>query len=185
MNSTKKVKVTFHTLVQRMWKKRNEDEIKERPFYLVEGVLTYVNKLAKKAKFIDLKGNKFCYLETISKQEINDNVVLLSGFFKSARNEFRPDLINKRTGAERKNPKEITEGDIEKTHFIVKIDKDQKEVFLFLENNFYGVTINNIIDYLTNFSQKYCESKGNKKNFTIVHFEIPRNNFLTELEALS
>jgi hypothetical protein len=184
-NKPKKVKVTFHTLAQQLWKKRNEDEIEECPFYLVEDVLTYVNKLAKKAKFLDLKGKKFCYLETISRQEINDNVVLLTGFFKSARNEFRPDLINKRTGVERKNPKEITEGDIEKTHFIVKIDKEQNEVFLFLENNFHGVTINNIIDYLTNFSQKYCNSKGNKKNFTIVHFEIPRNNFLTELEALS
>jgi hypothetical protein len=185
VNRQKKVKVTFHTLVQRMWKKQNEDEIEERPFYLVEAILTYINKLAQKTKFHDLKNNKFCYLETISMEIISDDIVLLTGFFKSARNEFRPDLVNKRTGKERKNPKEITEGDIEKTHFIIKIDKKQKEVFLFLENNFYGITINNIIDYLTNFSRKYSDVKGEKKNFTIVHYDIPRNNFLTELEALS
>jgi len=185
MNSTKKVKITFHTFIQRMWKKKKDDEVKEYPFYLIENVLDYVSKLGKKAKFRDLKGNKFCYLEYIDEKVINDNILIYTGLFKSARNEFRPDLINKRTGIERKNPKEIMEGDIEKTHFLIKIDKETKDVYFFLEKNFYGVTIDNITDYLTGFTQKYCNSKSEKKNFSIIHLEIPRNTFLTELETLS
>jgi len=185
MNSTKKVKITFHTFIQRMWKKKNDDEVKEYPFYFIENILDYTSKLGKKAKFCDLKGNKFCYLEYIDKKVINDNILIYTGLFKSARSDFRPDLVNKRTGIERKNPKEITEGDIEKTHFLVKIDKETKDVYFFLESNFYGVNINNITDYLTIFTQKYCESKSEKKNFSIIHLEIPRNTFLTELETLS
>jgi hypothetical protein len=168
-----------------MWKKRNEDEVKEEPFYLIENVLDYINKLGKKSKFHDLQGNKFCFLENFSKKIISENILIYTGFFKSARNEFRPDLINKKTGIERKNPKKITEGDIEKTHFCIKIDKNTNEVYFFFEKNFWGVTIDNITDYLTVFTRQYCESKNEKKNFTIIHLEIPRNTFLTELENLS
>lgn len=185
METTKNIKITFHTLMQRMWKKKGEEEAKEVPFFLIEQVITYIAKLAKKAKFHDLKGNKFCYLESISKKDINDSVTIYTGLFKSARNDFRPDLINKRTGIERKNPKEITEGDIEKTHFLIKVDNELKEVFLFLESNFYGVNINSFIDYLTRFTKSYCEKNSQKKNFTLFHMEIPNNNFLTQLETLS
>jgi hypothetical protein len=168
-----------------MWKKKKKDEAKEYPFFLIEDVLDYIGKLGKKAKFHDLQGNKFCFLETLDKKSVSENIFIYTGFFKSARNEFRPDLINKRTGAERKNPKEITEGDIEKTHFCIKIDKEANEVYLFFERNFWGVTIDNITDYLTVFTRQYCESKKEKKNFTIIHLEIPRNTFLTEIESLS
>ena len=167
-----------------MWKKRSEDEIREVPFYLIESVLDYINKLNKKEKFHDLKGNKFCFLEALNKKS-EENTTVYTGFFKSARNEFRPDLINKRTGIERKNPKEITEGDIEKTHFLVKIDKQKDEVYFFLERNFYGVTISNIADYFSDFTKKYCVTKKEKKNFSIIHLEIPRSNFFTELKALT
>lgn len=183
MEDAKNVKITFHTLMQRMWKKKGEENAEELPFFLIEQVFDYISKLSKRAKFHDLKGNKFCYLESISKKE--GNAILYTGLFKSARSEFRPDLINKKTGVERKNPKEITEGDIEKTHFLVKIDKELKDVYLFLENNFYGVSINSFIDYLTRFTKGYCDKNDKKKNFTLFNLEIPNNNFLTQLEILS
>lgn len=180
MKDKKDVKISFHTLIQRMWKVKSEDQIVENPFYIIQEIIEYVSKLPKKHKFYDLKNNKFCFLESVKIS--TENEVIISGVFKSARNEFRPNIINKRTGNERPNPKDLSEGDIEKTHFLIKFS--QNEVFLFFEHNFFGLTINNLINYFTFFCDKYFENKGLKRNFTIIHSIIPRNNFLTELERL-
>lgn len=186
MKKQKNVKVTFHTILKKPWKKKSDDEIPaEEPFYEVAEVLDYVKKLSRTSKFYDLQGNKFCYLEFISKEVINNSLVIYTGIFKSARNEFRPDLINKKTGIERKNPKKITEGDIEKTHFLIKIDRIVKEVYVFLERNFYGINIQNLVNYISDFCSKYLKSKKLTKRFSLLHLEILKNNFLTELKILT
>jgi hypothetical protein len=184
MNTKKDCKVLFNTLIQRMWKKNQEDPIVENPLYIIEETITYIMKQSKKNRFYDLKDNKFCFLESIN-SEAKKNGTVLTGLFKSARNEFRPDLINKKTGVERRNPKEITEGDIEKTHFVVKIDKTTKEVYLLIEYNFHGIHTNNVVNYFSYFDDKYLKSKNEKRTYSIIHTIIPRNNFLTELETLS
>lgn len=155
------------------------------PLYVIEDIVAFTMKQSKKKRFYDLKDNKFCFLESADITAKGNEATLITGFFKSARNEFRPDLINKKTGTERKNPKEITEGDIEKTHFVIKIDKSAKEVYLFLEYNFHGINANNIVNYLTVFNAKYLVTKDKKKSYSIKHSIIPRNNFLTELESIT
>ena len=183
MKDNKKVKITFHTIVKRMWKKIKNQSIKDEPFWMAENILSYIQKMSKKERFYNLKGGKICFLESLKKEVIDENTYMLSGHFKSARTEFRPDLIDKKTGKERENPKKMSEGDIEKTHFVLKFSKED-EVYLLIERNPSGINIDNFVNYITFFTKKYLEERKEKKNFTILHLEIPRNNFLTELENL-
>ncbi len=176
---TKDTKIQFYTLIKRVWRSPNQEDIIEMPFYEVKEALEYTSKLSKKKRFYDLKNDKFCFLDSFT---IDSNFCL--GYFKSARNEFRPNLINKQTGGERKNPKEKSEGDIEKTHFVIKIDQSNNEVYLFLEYNHTGISIQNLINYLNKFSREYAANKSINSRFSIVHQMIARNSFLTELDKL-
>jgi len=184
MKSKKDCKVFFITLIETMWKNKQDDPRIDNPLYLIEDIIEYTMKLSKTKRFYDLKDGKFCFLESAEIVPTVNQPTLISGFFKSARNEFRPNLINKRTGVERKNPKEITEGDIEKTHFVIKIDREAKEVYFFLEHNFHGVSEKNAVNYFSTFHSKYLTAKDLKKNSSIKHLIMVRNNFLTELENL-
>lgn len=177
--SSKEIKIQFYTIIRRNWKNSDEKNTEFVPFYLAAEVIQYISTLPKKKKFYELKNNKFCFIDNV---EINEN--FCSGYFKSARDQFRPNLLNKQTGVERKNPKEKSEGDIEKTHFVVKVDEKNEEVYLFLEQNHTGISILNFINYLNNFSKKYAVKKKLETRFSLTHQVIARNNFLTELEKL-
>ncbi|MDO5616451.1 MAG: hypothetical protein Q4G16_09685 [Cruoricaptor ignavus] len=177
--SSKEIKIQFYTILKKNWKSSDEKDTEIEPFYIIPDVLGYISKLAKKNKFYELKNNKFCFIDKV---EINDNIC--SGYFKSARDQFRPNLLNKQTGAERKNPKEKTEGDIEKTHFVIRVDKKNEEVYLFLEHNHTGISILNFINYLKEFSKKYSVKNKLETRYSLTYQIIARNNFLTELEKL-
>lgn len=176
---TKDTKIQFYSLLKREWKSPNQEDIVEVPFFDIKETLEYVSKLSKKKRFYDLKNDKFCFLDTFS---IDNN--FCSGYFKSARNEFRPNLINKSTGNERKNPKEKTEGDIEKTHFVIRVDNSNNEVYLFLEHNHTGISVLNIINYLNKYGREFASKRNISSRFTVFYQMIARNNFLTELEKL-
>lgn len=186
--ATKDVKITFHTLIQRMWGQNNVIGNNEQPFFLVGKVLDYIENIKSKdkmQKFYDLRDKKFCFIDFVYKTDIDETDVVYSGVFKSARSDFRPNLINKRTGNERKNPKEISEGDIEKTHFLVKLSKRDNEVYLFMEKNFMGVSPTVFVNYITRFTNSYLQHIDEKRNFSIQKTDIMMNNFLTEVERLS
>lgn len=186
--ATKDVKITFHTLIQRMWGQNNVIGNNEQPFFLVGKVLDYIGNIKSKdkmQKFYDLRDKKFCFIDFVYKTDIDETDVVYSGVFKSARSDFRPNLINKRTGNERKNPKEISEGDIEKTHFLVKLSKRDNEVYLFMEKNFMGVSPTVFVNYITRFTNSYLQHIDEKRNFSIQKTDIMMNNFLTEVERLS
>ena len=183
MNTSKNVKVSFHTFVKCMLK---SGEHIEEPFYMIEEILDYISNITDKRKrYYELKGGKFCFIDSISKEIIDEDVTLFKGVCKSARNEFRPNLINKRTGNERKNPKELSEGDIELTHFLLKTSKIDNEVYLLLERNHNGVSHLNFTNYINEFTKKYLEKKGETKDFSIVKMDVPTNSFLAELERLN
>lgn len=183
MNTSKNVKVSFHTFVKSMLK---SGEHIEEPFYMIEEVLDYINNITdNRNRYYELKSGKFCFIDSISKESIDENVTLYKGLCKSARNEFRPNLINKKTGKERKNPKELSEGDIEHTHFLIKISKFDKEVYLLLERNHNGVSHLNFTNYINEFTTKYLKQTGQAKDFSIIRMDVPTNNFLTELERLN
>lgn len=186
--ATKDVKITFHTLIQRMWKQKDDEENRERPFFMVGAVLDYIGNIKAKdkmQKFYELRDKKFCFIDFVNKADINDKDVVYYGVFKSARSDFRPNLINKRTGNERKNPKEISEGDIEKTHFLVKLSKTDNEVYLYMEKNFMGISSTVFVNYINQFTNMYLQHIEEKRYFSIQKTDIPMNNFLTEVERLS
>ena len=183
MNTSKNVKVSFHTFVKCMLK---SGEHIEEPFYMIEKVLDYISNITdNRNRYYELKSGKFCFIDSISKERIDENVTLFKGVCKSARNEFRPNLINKKTGKERKNPKELSEGDIELTHFLIKISKFDKEIYLLLERNHNGVSHLNFTNYINEFTTKYLKQIGQAKDFSIIRMDVPTNNFLTELERLN
>lgn len=74
------------------------------------------------------------------------------GYFKSAKYNHRPDLIDKQNLAERQNPKKMTEGEAEKTHFAYGINGD--EILLLLETKRDGVQINTFRLYLESYLRK-------------------------------
>ena len=117
METSKDVKILFIALNLRMWKKKGDDPVIYKPFLSIKDIFQYINRLKRTDRFMDLKGDKFCFIaEKVDIREF-ETYSVITGMFKSARNEFRPNIINKATGTERKNPKEKSEGDIEKTHF--------------------------------------------------------------------
>lgn len=60
-----------------------------------------------------------------------ENNEFASGYFKSAKYNHRPDLIDKENLSERSNPKRTTEGEGEKTHFAMGVKNN--EILLLLE----------------------------------------------------
>lgn len=74
------------------------------------------------------------------------------GYFKSAKYNHRPDLIDKKNLSERHNPKKMTEGEAEKTHFSFGINGN--EILLLLETKRDGVQINTFQMYLESFLRK-------------------------------
>ncbi|MCL1674158.1 hypothetical protein [Elizabethkingia meningoseptica] len=182
---TKDVKIQFATIFKNIYlsaieKENPKSEDMEKPFYEIDDVIQYISKLAKKRRFYNLKSDKFCFLE-----DTNTRDNFISGYFKSARNEFRPNIINKQTGEERINPKSRLDGEIEKTHFVIKIDKDSEEVFIFLESNHNGITILNFVNYFNKFSKIYAAKKNLSTLYSLKHSIVGINNFKTELERLS
>lgn len=189
----KAVKITYHTLMKKSWvesnnksKKQTEDYNDETPYYDIESVLDYIQSIKQlRTKFYDLKDNKFCYIDYVIKTPSDEGIIIYTGVFESARDEFRPNLVNKKTGEKRSNPKAISEGDIERTHFCIKIDKNlTKEVYVFLERNFYGINIHNFTNYISIFAEKLLKKNNKKKSYTIINYQIQSADFFNELQNL-
>lgn len=183
--TSKKVKILYKTFIKYQWSKGDTIKDRSTPFLEVVGVVELIKKKAKKDKIRDIKGDKFCFLENFSINESPDkSKIVIYGFFKSARNQFRPNLVNRRTGVERPNPKLLIEGDIEKTHFAIVLDRNLNEVFFIHEFNFHGVTINNVLDYFKFFAKKYATENELSKNFTLKHQIIPKSGFIEALQSM-
>lgn len=183
---SKKVKILYKTLIKYEWSKGDTAKERSSPFWEVLNTMTHISKKSKKNKIRDLKGDKFCFLENFSVTESKEKErTEIFGFFKSARNQFRPNLVNRRTGVERPNPKLLVEGDIEKTHFVIILDKKLNEVFFIHQYNFYGMTIKEVLDYLKFFAKEYAKEKNQKKTFTLKHQIIPEKGFLETLQSMS
>ena len=177
----KERKIAFYTLVKDMWA-NNADGLEGLiPFYEIKEVFNYID--GRKRRSLKLKSNKACSLESFSmKQDSKDSSILITGLFKSAAYKYRPPYWDTETDEERESPKKQTEGEKEKTHFAIKITND--EVFLLVEVNGNGVSVNNIISYLNQFTREYLKKKKKTKNFTVEYTKIARDNFISELEKL-
>ena len=176
MPITKTRKIAFNTVIKRQYISGDES-----PYFDISKIVKYVLTLGKKDKQFEMKDDKFCLLQAATIVKVGNNTVI-TGIFKSARHTFRPNLIDRATGDERHSPKKLSEGDVEKTHFAIKIPED--EVFLVVEINGNGVSSNQIVEYFSVFTKKYLTSKGLTKNFSVKFFKMGRADFLTEIKSM-
>lgn len=181
---SKSVRISFHSLSQRIYSNAAVNPGEELPLLVIAELLDFICKRSRKNRIFNLKDNKFCLLEGFHSSS-EEGIKVITGILKSARRQFRPNLINGVTATERENPKERMEGDVEKTHFAIRIDEQQDEVYLLLEFNYHGLTIQNFANYLSHFAKLYHEKKGESKRYSIQHSILARQNFLQELERLN
>ncbi len=180
------IKILYKTLTKYQWSRGDTFAERSSPFWEVLDVIEFISKKSKKKKIRDLNSDKFCFLENFFVTEDSGRQrKVIYGFFKSARNQFRPNLVNRRTGVERPNPKLLVEGDIEKTHFAIVIDSVSKEVYFIHEYNFHGVTVKDVLGYLKFFAKRFAEKKNFKKTFTLKHQIIPKSGFIETLQSMN
>lgn len=130
-----------------------------------------IQLMDKKRKVYNLGSNKFCIIDSIVETKNNQTRII----FKSATHSYRPNLIHRDTIEERESPKEIKEGDLEKTHIVV--DKKDGNILVVLEKHQNGINISQFIKYLNKFSLKKEVNFG---------FEtIVKENFLEEINNMS
>lgn len=144
-------------------------------------IIDYIDSLRKIDRLYDISSsNKFHGLTYTF--PVNSTRDILNLIFVSAKYNHCPPLINKETAQERKNPKELAEGEQEKTHLALKFLKD--EIILIMEERKVGISINTIISYLTHYSANYYNKNNNKLDFKIEWAIIAKGNFLRELKKL-
>lgn len=148
------------------------------PYHEVVSLLEHIINLPLKKRFFDLKDDKFCYLDEF--EQVQEKP-FFRGVIESARSAFRPKLINKSNGQKRVNPRELSEGDIDRTHFFIGIYPS--EVKLFIEYNYSGVRVQNFVNYLKHFLKPYSRRNHIEVDYSILHLEVAPVSFMTQLES--
>lgn len=173
MRRTKKRHVVFYSLTENHGQEQYfvPDSIGE--------LIEYIKNHTKINRRYTINTDKFCLLESGTFNEDQNCYELL---IKSARHSFSPPLINRKTVAERPNPKEMDEGEIEKVHAILRITND--DVILCMEKSRDGVSINNLMSYLNHFHRKQLAENGKEELFHYIADIIAKNNFLAILRSM-
>lgn len=138
-------------------------------------VINHINSLPKQERIYELGNNKFCFLESYqtSNQNSRNKIII-----KSAKHSFRPNLVHRDTVIERENPKQIQEGEIEKSHLVMKLNNES--VCFILDKHFSGITVRQFINYLNQFSYQIDAEIPIRFGFEIV----VKDNFLEEIDNL-
>ena len=105
--------------------------------------------------------------------------------FKTAKYNHRRDVIDTASMTSRGVIKGLNDGDEEKTHICIRYVNGQNKFICIHENNYYGVGIGKIIQYLNTMLHAYRD-EYNKEVVWVLSSEImPADNFLTELRRLN
>ncbi|MCT4630189.1 hypothetical protein [Winogradskyella sp.] len=145
-----KRKIKFYSLKQKQVGRSYTYGVAES----LKGVLNYINTLDIEDKAYTIE-RKTCFISNVSFDEEND---LYRIIFKSASSGYRSDLIDVRTLIERPNPKNLTEGEGEMTHAIIKFESD--DCLLLLETNGKGVGIKKIVNYFKYIYNNHKQDLG-------------------------
>lgn len=124
-------------------------------------------------KIDDTSTNRIHYLD-----ELNLRSNYGTGYFISAKHHHRPPLINAETLIKRDNPKELTEGEEEKTHFAIGFKA--KEAYLLLETKHGGVSIGKLVNYI---NKHLKQLRGNAQR--IMYELIVEGDFLSKVRDMS
>ncbi|MCT4002254.1 hypothetical protein HZQ19_10260 [Elizabethkingia anophelis] len=167
MPSKKKIKIGFYYLTI------NDGNSLIESF---NSVISHIKELSKKERTFELGNNKFCYIELHEStyQNTRNKIII-----KSAKHSFRPNLVHKDTIVERENPKQLEEGEIEKSHIVIKFTGDG--VSFILDKHKGGITVGQFINYLNRFATSIDSEIQIRFGFEIV----VKENFLEEINNLS
>lgn len=125
----------------------NKDLTEASPKFISKCVMFIKGLETVKAQYNDPISKKFHFLAYAIPSSTNADVI--TGFFKSAKYDYMPPLIEKDTLVERKSPKKKTEGELERTHFALRVFKG--DVLLLLEQKKSGVSITKFVNYLNSY----------------------------------
>ena len=125
---------------------------------------------------LDLGDNKFCFLDSCTIDQSGNYKKIV---FKSAVHKYRPNLIDKDTIAERINPKQIHEGECEKTHITIKITDD--ELVFLMEKHINGVLVSQFVKYLNYFVRQL----GDQDILNVGYEILVKDDFLQEINNLN
>lgn len=174
-------KIAYYTIHEKPFIKSGSKLTgKERfPAKEIKEILTYLSTLPEADRKYYITQKKFCKLEEL--EEIGNEIQF--GFIKSATQGFRPNLWDGKTDEERANPKNLTEGEIIKTHFAIKYTEN--EVFLILEQNRSGLSINAFLEYIWFKSLSYFETVDKEREYHLDYDMLIKENFEQELKKLN
>lgn len=136
-------------------------------------VINHIIGLEKTNKTYNLGDNKFCLLDTAVyfREDTRSNLVI-----KSAKHSFRPNLIHRETVNERESPKQLAEGEIQKTHLVTKFENG--EILFVMEKHINGVNISQFVKYLNSFS---IQIEAASFSYEV----LAKDNFLDEIDLLT
>ncbi len=130
----------------------------------------------------DFSNNKFGKFEHIS---LDTKRKIHFGYIKTGIDGYTNNLIDRITFTERHNPKNIGEGEKQRTHFLIKYLDQDNPVLLIEKKQNNGVAIGQFIQYLRKITIKYYAYIEVSPNFTIEYTEILKENFVDEIMKLS
>lgn len=168
-------KVLFFNLIKKNYVNQGGEV---EPALISKEIMQYAVGLDLLARQYDLPNNKFCRIESIESSNIIQKVV-----FHSATNKYRAPLIDRHSGAERDNPKLITEGERVKTHVVFRFTEN--EVLMIVEQGVGTLKIQQIVNYLNKYALNYHAHNSEERNYSLNFDIIAKDNFLLELNGLN
>lgn len=164
----KKRKIGFYYLTV-----ANDNTTVSENFYMVAN---HINALERVNRNLEIENNKFYLLDQF---QIFQNLLRSKIIFKSATHSFRPNLIHRDTIGERESPKQLEEGETQKTHILTK--NNNGDIVFVMEKGKNGITVNQFIKYLNHFASQIESDTPISFGYEI----MVKDNFLEEIAKLS
>ena len=143
----------------------------------IRTLLNFIGNQALVNRKQDMGDDRFCFLAAKSH---DPGQHIARGIFKSAKHSYRAPLINRNTLNERDNPKTMEEGEVFKTHFVMKCCQD--EILAVIESAMNLLSVKAIIDYLNLFIRKYDLAHPEDPTGIQLKYEIvPEDDFAQAL----
>ena len=107
----------------------------------------------------------------------NYNITFKSAKYNHVRNE-----INTETMEPLGTRKQRRDGDEEKTHLCIRLAQGQQRYLAVHESNYYGITINCIVNYLNECFKRFNEETEEQYHYEVSYEIMPGDDFLTSLK---
>ncbi len=170
-------RIGFYSL--RVFQRADRSEILE-PKQYIQDVLAYITQLQRANRRRETGDDRFYFLSDCNR--VKDHPDTQKIVFKFANYGKLPPLIEKGTLSERPNTRQVTEGDRNRTHAVIRYFDD--EAIVLLEDSRPAITIKQLVYYLRFFAGELHFKTRTKHDYDIDFSIIPKGDFLTELRNL-